>query len=192
MLEAYRWLQLSSLDLPASSDIGTNSNGDGNGNGSGNSNNPDDQERLLPLANEQQDYLNEDQQASSSSRRQLANRLNKLAKLGGKHSRQLLDSLRSALEMDPKWLEFTRFRALRLIRPTTQLNGRFTCSVSSLEGDDLKSKQLVVYGKYSSLCVCLSVERATNISLISFLVLSFFLSFFGWKLKNQLAAERNN
>lgn len=79
------------------------------------------------------------------SRRTLANRLNKLAKLGGQHSRHLLDSLRAALNMDQ--LQYSRFRALRLIRPSTELNGNFTCSVSSLDGDDLRSTSLLVYGK---------------------------------------------
>lgn len=80
-----------------------------------------------------------------ASRRTLASRLNKLAKLGGQHSRHLLDSLRAALNMDQP--DFSRFRALRLLRPTTQLSGRFTCSVSSLDGDDLRSTRLLVYGK---------------------------------------------
>lgn len=80
-----------------------------------------------------------------SSRKILANRLNKLARLGGQHSRQLLDSLRAALNMEQ--LEWSRYRALRLIKPTTELSGRFTCSVSSLDGDDLRSAKLLVYGK---------------------------------------------
>lgn len=84
-------------------------------------------------------------QKQAASRRLLAGRLSKLAKLGGRHSRQLIESLRQALYMDE--LDYSRFRALRLIRPTSELNGRFTCSVSSLDGDDLRSTKLVVYGK---------------------------------------------
>lgn len=84
-------------------------------------------------------------EGSAGGLRLLASRLNKLAKLGGRHSRQLLDSLRASLLMDQP--EFSRFRALRLIRPTTELNGRFTCSVSSLDGDDIRSTRLVIYGK---------------------------------------------
>lgn len=74
-------------------------------------------------------------------RRELARRL---ARLGG--GRQLVESLRSALEMQQ--LDWSRFRALRLVRPTSELSGRFTCSVSSLDGDDLRSTRLVVYGKF--------------------------------------------
>lgn len=157
MLQAYRWLQLSSSSSPpppiaaAESSLAPETRIDS----------PADEvagELPQPAADhphhdgdgragEDGQDGQEGGQLAASRRRQLANRLSKLAKLGGKHSRQVLDSLRSALELDPKWPEFTRYRALRLIRPTTQLSGRFTCSVSSLEGDDLRSKQLVVYGK---------------------------------------------
>lgn len=82
------------------------------------------------------------------SRRLLARRLDRLAKLGGEHSRQLIDSLRLALNMHQA--EFARFRALRLLWPTSELSGRFTCSVSSLDGDDLRSTGLIVYGKCRS------------------------------------------
>ena len=85
------------------------------------------------------------EQQVAANRRLLANRLNRLAKLSSEHSRQLLHSLRASLAMDQT--DFSRFRALRLIRPTSELGGRFTCSVSSLDGDDLRSTRLVVYGK---------------------------------------------
>ena len=83
--------------------------------------------------------------AAAASRKLLANRLNRLAKLGSDHSRQLLDSLRAALAMEEA--DASRFRALRLVRPTVELDGRYTCSISSLDGDDLKSTRLIVYGK---------------------------------------------
>lgn len=85
------------------------------------------------------------QEGGETSARTLARRLQRLAKLGGPHSRQLLEALRSALNMQQA--ELSRFRALRLIRPTSELSGRFTCSVSSLDGDDLRSTALIVYGK---------------------------------------------
>lgn len=89
-------------------------------------------------------------QPDDPDRKLLAQRLNKLAKLGGQHSRQLLDTLRASLGLlDREELLANRFRALRLVRPSTELAGRFTCSVSSLDGDDLRSTRLVVYGKYS-------------------------------------------
>lgn len=89
-----------------------------------------------------------DEQAVIAGRKLLANRLNRLAKLGSDHSRQLLRSLRAMLAMDQE--ELSRFRALRLIRPTVEMDGRYTCSISSLDGDDLQSTRLIVYGKYSS------------------------------------------
>lgn len=155
MLQAYRWMQLSSSSSSSSLPLdnlpgqpmdplgrAADAEADETATVEGESQPAGEDYQPLELADSSA-------AASSGQRRQLANRLNKLAKLGGRHSSKLLDSLRSALEMDPKWLEFTRFRALRLIRPTTLLNGRFTCSVSSLEGDDLRSKQLVVFGKLS-------------------------------------------
>lgn len=42
---------------------------------------------------------------------------------------------------------YKSFRALRLVRPTTELSGRYTCSVSSLDSDALASTNLLVYGK---------------------------------------------
>ena len=85
------------------------------------------------------------QEASAANRRLLANKLSRLAKLGGEHSQQLLRQLRASLAMESA--ESSKFRALRLLQPTTELNGRFTCSVSSLDGDDLRSTRLLVYGK---------------------------------------------
>lgn len=84
----------------------------------------------------------------SLSRRKLAQRLGKLAKMGGPKSRQLLELLRHSLHMDP--LEQTRFRALRLIQPTSEMSGKFSCSVSSLDAQDLQWRQLTIYGKFVS------------------------------------------
>lgn len=95
--------------------------------------------------NDNVDQANIEATNQQVNRKLLANRLNRLAKLGSEHSRQLLASLRSSLAMQNG--DFSRFRALRLIMPTSELNGRFTCSISSLEGDDLQSTRLVVFGK---------------------------------------------
>lgn len=43
---------------------------------------------------------------------------------------------------------FKSFRAIRLVRPTSELSGRYTCSVSSLDSDAIASTRLLVYGKY--------------------------------------------
>lgn len=86
------------------------------------------------------------------SRRLLASRLDKFAKLGGQQSKQLIDLLRDSLGLGGELLAFNRYRALRLIAPTSELSGRFTCSVSSLDGDDLRATRLVIYGKYFVSC----------------------------------------
>lgn len=101
--------------------------------------------RLLADETQQVGQAQADAFGEEPSRRLLARRLERLAKLGGQHSRQLVDALRLALNMHQP--ELSRFRALRLLWPTSELSGRFTCSVSSLDGDDLRSTELVVYGK---------------------------------------------
>ncbi|XP_064469310.1 uncharacterized protein LOC135383969 [Ornithodoros turicata] len=40
---------------------------------------------------------------------------------------------------------FTKFRALNLVRPTTDLGGRYSCHVNSLAGQDSESKLMTVY-----------------------------------------------
>ncbi|XP_050034412.1 uncharacterized protein [Dermacentor andersoni] len=40
---------------------------------------------------------------------------------------------------------FTKFRALNLVRPTTELSGRYSCHVMSLAGQDSESKLMTVY-----------------------------------------------
>lgn len=151
MLQAYRWLQLaagqssSSADTPSASASASAPNS-ASASVSSSSHSTSMVAGLESIANfESVDDQAADRAQIETSRRILANRLNKLAKLGGQHSRQLLDSLRAALNMEH--LDWSRYRALRLIRPTTELSGRFTCSVSSLDGDDLRSAKLLVYGK---------------------------------------------
>lgn len=43
--------------------------------------------------------------------------------------------------------ELTRFRAIRLKSPTIGLNGQYECSVHSLDSHDIRTTELVVYGK---------------------------------------------
>lgn len=40
---------------------------------------------------------------------------------------------------------FTKFRAINLVRPTTELSGRYSCHVMSLTGEDSESKLMTVY-----------------------------------------------
>ncbi|KAG0431414.1 hypothetical protein HPB47_021811, partial [Ixodes persulcatus] len=40
---------------------------------------------------------------------------------------------------------FTKFRALNLVRPTTELGGRYSCHVNSLASQDAESKLMTVY-----------------------------------------------
>lgn len=44
---------------------------------------------------------------------------------------------------DPK----TRHRAIRLLNPPAILSGKYTCSVSSLQNEEINSTYLVIYGK---------------------------------------------
>lgn len=87
----------------------------------------------------------DDPTGGAAGRRLLADRLLRLSRLGGRQSRKLLEQLRRALHMDQT--DFSRYRALRLVRPDNKLAGRYTCSVSSLEGDDLRSTRLQVFGE---------------------------------------------
>ena len=43
--------------------------------------------------------------------------------------------------------ESTKFRAIRLIKPTTNLSGRYSCLVSSLYNHDSAYTNVVIYGK---------------------------------------------
>lgn len=146
MLQAYRWLQLSAGQSTSGSSgtADTPSSPSSSSSPYSHSSSASTVAGLESIANLESDQAS-DRVQIETSRRILANRLNKLAKLGGQHSRQLLDSLRAALSMEH--LDWSRYRALRLVKPTTELSGRFTCSVSSLDGDDLRSTKLLVYGK---------------------------------------------
>ncbi|XP_064469308.1 uncharacterized protein LOC135383967 [Ornithodoros turicata] len=42
---------------------------------------------------------------------------------------------------------FTKFRALNLLRPTTDLSGRYSCHVTSHSSQDQKSQQMTVYAR---------------------------------------------
>ncbi|KAG0413010.1 hypothetical protein HPB47_009846 [Ixodes persulcatus] len=41
----------------------------------------------------------------------------------------------------------SQYRALRIIRPTTELSGRYTCVVSSMAGHDSREQSMMVYGE---------------------------------------------
>lgn len=51
----------------------------------------------------------------------------------------------------PSGNEYTRSRALNIQRPTTELSGRYSCQVQSLEGSDSAEDSMIVYGKYSKI-----------------------------------------
>jgi len=153
MLQSYKWLLESGssatleagpqLDWPAQSlsqSLARSNNQDNN-------NIPPalDQQQQQPSLTDQSLASLVGEQQMSGHRKLLANRLNRLAKLGSERSRQLLASLRSTLLMHDE--QFSKFRALRLVRPGTQMGGKFTCSVSSLDAEDLQSTRLVVFGK---------------------------------------------
>ncbi|XP_076322357.1 uncharacterized protein LOC143231668 isoform X2 [Tachypleus tridentatus] len=39
----------------------------------------------------------------------------------------------------------TRYRALNILRPTTDLSGKYTCNVASLAGEDSEERQMTIY-----------------------------------------------
>lgn len=43
--------------------------------------------------------------------------------------------------------KYTKYRALKIMRPTTEMSGSYSCSVTSLQGQDTKTKEMIVYGE---------------------------------------------
>ncbi|XP_022258594.1 hemicentin-1-like [Limulus polyphemus] len=41
--------------------------------------------------------------------------------------------------------DYTKYRAIKILRPTIDLSGMYTCTVGSLSGTDSKEKQMIVY-----------------------------------------------
>ncbi|XP_076323504.1 uncharacterized protein LOC143232231 [Tachypleus tridentatus] len=41
--------------------------------------------------------------------------------------------------------DYTKYRAIKILRPTIDLSGTYTCTVGSLSGTDSKQKQMIVY-----------------------------------------------
>lgn len=41
---------------------------------------------------------------------------------------------------------YTRYRALNILRPTTDMSGTYSCSVTSLQGQDSRAAAMIVYG----------------------------------------------
>ena len=44
--------------------------------------------------------------------------------------------------------ELMKHRAISIANPTTELGGRYTCTVSTDQGQDSRSKTMIVYGEY--------------------------------------------
>lgn len=44
---------------------------------------------------------------------------------------------------------YSRFRALRISKPSTELSGKYTCLVTSLAGQDSREQKMTVFGKKS-------------------------------------------
>ncbi|KAM7314145.1 uncharacterized protein ISCGN_003930 [Ixodes scapularis] len=62
--------------------------------------------------------------------------------------RHVSQRLRGRLNLDfslSSGNSFTKFRALNLVRPTTELGGRYSCHVNSLASQDAESKLMTVY-----------------------------------------------
>lgn len=43
--------------------------------------------------------------------------------------------------------KFTKYRAINIIRPTIELSGEYSCTVSTPESEDSKTSSMLVYGK---------------------------------------------
>lgn len=43
-------------------------------------------------------------------------------------------------------------RALRIVKPNTDISGDYTCVVSTFMEEDSRTKQMIVFGKYFFLC----------------------------------------
>ena len=67
-----------------------------------------------------------------------------------KDKRYVSEELKPYVDMNYTVSDYkTRFRALKLIKPTIKLNGKFKCVVSSPTSSDSKKSELIVYGKYN-------------------------------------------
>jgi hypothetical protein len=42
---------------------------------------------------------------------------------------------------------YERYRALRIIRPTIELHGEFSCKVSTFDAEDVRTANMIVYGR---------------------------------------------
>ncbi|XP_076325663.1 uncharacterized protein LOC143233366 isoform X2 [Tachypleus tridentatus] len=64
------------------------------------------------------------------------------------HSRhpsyRLQDRINMSYSISPS-SEFTKYRALKILRPTTDLSGKYTCNVASIADEDWKSGWMVIY-----------------------------------------------
>ena len=46
--------------------------------------------------------------------------------------------------------KFSKHRALKILRPTTELSGTYRCKVSSFLDEDFRQKTMIIYCKYTS------------------------------------------
>lgn len=65
--------------------------------------------------------------------------------------------------------QFTKYRAIEILIPTTEFSGRYSCNVASLMSQDQKEKTMIVYGNLSS-------SSSLSFSLTHFRPFFFFLS----------------
>ncbi|XP_022237903.1 uncharacterized protein LOC111085077 [Limulus polyphemus] len=62
--------------------------------------------------------------------------------------------------------ELTRYRAINIINPTTDLSGTYTCNVLSRSGEDLWKKKMTVYAPPKEFTFTLTYESKDNIRLL--------------------------
>ncbi|KAM7313270.1 uncharacterized protein ISCGN_003145 [Ixodes scapularis] len=63
----------------------------------------------------------------------------------------------------PNGTDLNKFRALKIVRPTTELSGIYTCQVSSLVGQESRSGNMTVYAKTTARNILKSLVNGEDI-----------------------------
>ncbi|XP_076335658.1 uncharacterized protein LOC143238902 isoform X2 [Tachypleus tridentatus] len=61
--------------------------------------------------------------------------------------------------------EYTRYRAINIINPTTDMSGMYTCNVLSRAGEDLQKKLMIIYAPPKEFIFTLSYETNDDLRL---------------------------
>ena len=73
--------------------------------------------------------------------------------------------------------EFRKHRAIKILKPTTELSGMYRCKVSSFVDEDFMQKPMIVYGKQKNCFpisyICFLKKKGTFFRLKTFILASF-------------------